>query len=68
MFAVTESVVTERPSWAACIREPDVPVNVSEPLNAALFAAADRVTTCEAPGGKDKLDGDAKTPGGSPDI
>lgn len=68
MFAVTESVVTERPSWAACMREPDVPVNVSEPLKAAPFAAADSVTTCEAPGAKDKLDGDAETPDGSPEI
>jgi hypothetical protein len=49
-------------------REPDVPVNVSDPLNAGVAGSAESVTTCGAPTPKDRLGGDAETPVGSPDI
>jgi len=58
----------ERGKVAGMTTEPDVPVNVSDPLNTGVVDSAESVTTCGVPTAKDRLGGDAETPVGSPDI
>jgi len=68
VFAEARTAEIESGKLNGITREPDVPVNVSDPLNTGAAGSAEIVTTCGVPAAKDRLGGDAEIPAGRPDI